>query len=60
MVGRDMVKIAGIEENDGTVTCKECMDEEAWANIENTRVISVTEIDKGQKIYYCDYCERRL
>ena len=60
MVGYDMVNIAGIEEEDGTVTCKECMDEEAWANIKNTKIISVKEIEKGQKIYFCDYCEKRL
>ena len=59
MIDNDIVNIAGIEE-DGTVTCKSSMAEDAWANLEKDKIISVSEVEKGKRIYYCDYYERGL
>jgi len=60
MIEYDIVNIAGIEEEDGTITCKNCMDEEQWANLSEYQIISVGKIEKGKKAYFCDYCEKRL
>jgi len=60
MIEFDAANIAGIEEEDGTVICRECMDEDAWANLSEYTIISVSEIEKHQIFYFCDYCEERL
>jgi len=60
MAEYDVVNIAGIEEEDGTVTCKSCMDEEQWANLSENQIIWVDKIEKGKRIYFCDYCEKSL
>ena len=54
------VNIAGIKEDDETITCKNCMDEEQWVNIGEDQIISVDQIEKDRRIYFCDYCEKRL
>ena len=60
MMEYDVVNIAGIEEEDGTITCKNCMDEEQWVNLSENQIISVGKIERGKRIYFCDYCEKRL
>jgi len=60
MVKLDVANIAGIEEDDGTVTCNNCMDEEKWTNLSEYKIISVSKIEKHQIFYFCDYCEERL
>ena len=60
MVEFDVANIAGIEEEDGTVICRECMDEDAWTNLSAYKIIAVSEIEKHQIFYFCDYCEERL
>ena len=56
----NIASIAGIEEDDGTVICRNCMDEEQWDNLAENQIISVDKIERGEKIYFCDYCEERL
>ena len=56
----NIANIAGIEEDDGTVICRNCMDEGQWANLKENQIISVDKIEKGEKLYFCDYCEERL
>jgi len=60
MVEYDVVNIAGIEEEDGTVISRNCMDEEQWANLAENEIILVDKIERGKRIYFCDYCEKRL
>ena len=60
MVDCDAVNIAGIEEEDGTVTCRDCMDEEQWANLAENEIILADKIERSKRIYFCDYCEKRL
>ena len=60
MIEFDAANIAGIEEEDGTVICRECMDEEQRTNLSEYKIISVSEIEKHQIFYFCDYCEERL
>ena len=56
----DVKNIAGIEEDDGTVICKNCMDIDEWTNLGEIQIISVSEVEQGQRLYFCDYCEERL
>jgi hypothetical protein len=56
----NIANIAGIEEDDGTVICRDCMDEDAWDNLSDKKIISMSDVEKGQRIYYCDYCEKHL
>ena len=60
MVEYGAMNIAGIEEDDGTVTCKNCMDEEQWTNLVENQIILADKIERGKRIYFCDYCEERL
>ena len=56
----DIEKVAGIKEDDGTVMCRDCMDEDEWDNLKEKSIISLSASEKGQRLYYCDYCDRRL
>jgi len=38
MVEYGAVNIAGIEEEDGTVTCRNCMDEEQWLTFQRIKL----------------------
>lgn len=44
----NIANIAGIEEDDGTVICRECMDEDVWDNLSQKKIISVSDVEKGQ------------
>ena len=52
--------IVGIYEEDGAVKCRECMEAEDWKNLKPENVISLEEIEEGDRWIYCDYCEKRL
>jgi hypothetical protein len=52
--------IAGIRKEDGTVKCRDCMDEEDWKGLALANVITKKIVEEGEEWIYCDYCEKRL
>jgi hypothetical protein len=52
--------VVGIYLEDGSVKCRDCMDDEDWENLRQDRTITEEDLVKGDEWIYCDYCEKRL
>jgi len=52
--------VVGIYLEDGSVKCRDCMEEEDWENLRQDRTITEDDLLKDDEWIYCDYCEKRL
>ncbi len=60
MKGYETDDLVGIYQEDGSVKCRECMDDEDWQELTEESIITTGDIDEGEKLFYCDYCEEKL
>jgi hypothetical protein len=52
--------LVGIYEKDGSVKCRECMEDNDWKELREDNIITEDYIKKADEWIYCDYCEKRL
>ncbi|UCF72261.1 MAG: hypothetical protein JSW35_08730 [Deltaproteobacteria bacterium] len=52
--------LLGMYEEDGSVKCRYCMKEEDWEDLKQENIITSEDIENGEELFYCDYCEQRL
>lgn len=52
--------LVGMYEEDGSVKCIDCMKEEDWKDLKQEKIITLDDIENGEKLFYCDYCEKKL
>ena len=52
--------VVGIYLEDGSVKCRDCMEDEDWENLEQDHTITEDDLVKDDEWIYCDYCEKRL
>ena len=52
--------LVGIYEEDGSVKCRECMEEGDWEDLKEENIITGEDIENGERLLYCDYCEEKL
>lgn len=60
MEARAIDNVIGIYQEDGSVKCRDCMNEEEWKGITKDQVITVADLAGDHEWIYCDYCEERL
>ena len=52
--------LVGIYESDNSIKCRDCMGDEDWRDLKPENVITAADVQKGEKLFYCDYCEKSL
>jgi len=52
--------LVGIYEEDGSVKCRDCMEDEDWRDLRKENIITMGEIERNNDWLFCDYCEKRL
>lgn len=52
--------LVGIYEKDGSVKCRDCMEDEDWKDLKQEKIITEEDIKNGEELFFCDYCEKRL
>jgi hypothetical protein len=52
--------LVGIYEQDGSVRCRECMEDEDWNHLSQETAITLDDVENGERLFYCDYCEQEL
>ena len=52
--------LVGIYEKDGSIKCKDCMENEDWKDLKKENIITGDDIKDGKQLFYCDYCEEKL
>ena len=52
--------VVGMREDDGSVKCRACMNEEDWSILTQENAITLEELEGDERLSYCDYCEERL
>jgi hypothetical protein len=52
--------LVGIYEADGSVKCRECMEEKDWEDLTQENIITLGDIENSERVFYCDYCEEKL
>jgi hypothetical protein len=52
--------LVGIYEEDRRVRCRDCMEEEDWKDTKQENIITLDDVEIGEKLFYCDYCEKKL
>jgi DnaK suppressor protein len=60
MKGYEADDVLGIYQKDGSVKCRECMNEEDWKNLTQEDIITSKAIERGGEWICCDYCEKKL
>jgi hypothetical protein len=60
MKDHDLEDLVGIFQEDGSVKCRECMEDEDWKGLTQESIITAEDIQDGEKLFYCDYCEEKL
>ncbi|MBA7692912.1 hypothetical protein ES703_101485 [subsurface metagenome] len=61
----DLTEMLGVLEADGNVRCSKCIDqiEDYWTksfSSKDDEVLTASDIEDGEKIYICDYCNEKL
>ena len=57
---REIDDLVGIYEEDGSVKCRDCMKDEDWEDLKQENIITLDDVENGEKFFYCDYCEEKL
>ena len=52
--------LVGIYEEDRSVKCRDCMKEKDWKDLKEENIITLDDVENGEKLFYCDYCEKKL
>lgn len=52
--------LVGIYEEDRSVKCRDCMQEKDWRDLRQENIITLEDIEDGERLFYCDYCEEKL
>ena len=52
--------LIGMYEEDGSVKCRECMEDEDWNHLSQENTITLDDVESGERLFYCDYCEQKL
>jgi len=52
--------LVGVYEEDRSVKCRDCMKEKDWKDLKQENIITLDDVEKGEKLFYCDYCEKKL
>lgn len=52
--------LVGIYESDNSIKCRDCMVDADWIDLKPEDIITAADVDKGDKLFYCDYCEKPL
>jgi hypothetical protein len=60
MKDHDLEDLVGIFQEDGSVKCRDCMEDKDWKGLTQESIITVEDIQDGEKLFYCDYCEEKL
>ena len=60
MEGLDVDALAGIFEDDGSMKCRNCMVDRDWKHLQQKNIITLDDVEKGERLFYCDYCEEKL
>lgn len=60
MKGYETDDLVGIYQEDGSVKCRDCMNEEDWKDLTQEDIITSKAIEKGGEWICCDYCEEKL
>jgi hypothetical protein len=60
MEAHEIGTVVGIREQDGSMKCRACMNEEDWSTLTQENVITLEELESGERLFYCDYCEEKL
>jgi hypothetical protein len=60
MKGYEADDLLGIYQEDGSVKCRDCMNEEDWKNLKQEDIITSKAIERGGEWFCCDYCEKTL
>lgn len=55
-----MDDLVGIYESDNSIKCRDCMGDEDWRDLKQEDIITAADVEKGEKLFYCDYCENNL
>lgn len=42
------------------IVCQKCATREDWNNATEDEIISQDDVEKGDEIYFCDDCKKRL
>ena len=45
---------------DEWLVCHDCMTDEDWAALQEDQVVTDSEIEKTDDMYFCDRCKKRL
>jgi len=52
--------LVGIYEEDGSVKCRDCMEEKDWRELKEENIITMGDVERSDDWFFCDYCEKRL
>lgn len=52
--------LVGIYEGDGSVKCRDCMENGDWKGLSKENIIIDDDIKDDKQLLYCDYCEEKL
>ena len=52
--------LVGIYEKDGSVKCRDCMEDEDWIDLKQEIIITEDDVKNAEESFFCDYCEKRL
>ena len=52
--------VLGMREDDGSVKCRACINDEDWNILTQENAIIIEEFESGERPFYCDYCEEKL
>ena len=60
MEAHETDNVVGMLEDDGSVKCRACMNKKDWNTLTQENAITLEELESGERLFYCDYCEERL
>ena len=60
MEAHETDNVVGMREDDGSVKCRACMNEGDWGILTQENAITLEELESGERLFYCDYCEEKL
>jgi len=52
--------LVGIYEKDGSIKCRDCMKGKDWKDLKQENIITLDDMENSEKLFYCDYCEKKL
>jgi hypothetical protein len=53
-------EIRGYQLEKGAIICTECIEVEEAGGVDEDEILTEVDVDKDEKIYFCDRCKKRL